>query len=111
MKRRTKDKVGAWPNMRDDTLRAISDELIRARKKFPDRKKNLILIDHFAEQLSHAFTNHQLGIGQACTIYMTAVTLAAMAIRVLEEGADHFEYSGNTAAPPFKLEPEKYSDL
>jgi hypothetical protein len=105
MKRRTRDKVGNWPNMRDDTLRAVCDELIRARKTHPNKDGNLPLLRISVEALHNELVAYNVGKTSACQIYARAAQLAAMAVRVLEEGSLGFKYAGNTEAPPFKLEP------
>jgi hypothetical protein len=107
MKRRTKDKVGSWPNMRDDTLRAVCDELIRARKAHPSKLNNLHIFQKCAVSLHEELVFNQLGKISAVQIYARAAQVAAMAIRILEEGAENFAYAGNTAAPPFKLTPDE----
>jgi hypothetical protein len=106
MKRRTKDKIGSWPNMRDDTLRAISDELIRARKKYPRRGLHMKLLASYATELNNAIVQHHCERGAAVQVYACAVSVAAMAIRLLEEGDLNYRYTGNTQAPEFKLEAE-----
>jgi hypothetical protein len=106
MKRRTKDKVGDWPNMRDDTLRAICDELIRARKLHPDRANNLRMLRISFEALDTELLGNNIGKMSAVQIYARAAQVAAMAIRILEEGSVGYKYHGNTVAPPFKLKSE-----
>lgn len=106
MKRRTKQNVGQWPNMRDDTLKAIADELARARKKHPQTGPHLTFLISYAAELKDAFNNHAHGKGSAAQVYACAATVAAMAIRCLEEGASAFPYSGNRQdAPKFELTP------
>lgn len=111
MKRRTKDKVGQWPNMRDDTLRAICDELIRARKKHPMKDAHLVYLFSYANELKNALNgntearvHNRPGI-TAVQIYALAATVATMAIRIMEEGALPYAYEGNTAPPAFELTP------
>jgi hypothetical protein len=105
IKRRTREKVGTWPNLRDDTLRAICDELIRARKAHPSKDGNLPMLRLSVEALHNELTAFNVGKTSACQIYARAAQLAAMAVRVLEEGSLGFKYAGNVEAPPFKLEP------
>lgn len=105
MKRRTKGNVGQWPNLRADTLKAISEELIRARKKHPHRAGNLAML-RTAESVLHSEMdlNDQNKISSS-QIYARAAQVAAMAIRVLEEGTGEHRYAGNTQAPEFTLSP------
>jgi len=104
MKRRTKSNIGAWPNMRDDTLKAIAEELIRARQKHPHRSDHVRLLKSYVEEMELAFASNDAERGTAMQIYADAVTIAAMAIRILEEGSSGHRYSGNTTAPAFRLE-------
>ena len=106
MKRRTKQNVGAWPNMRDDTLKAIADELSRARKKHPHKGEHIELLINYAAEMFTAFDNHAAGKGMAAHVYACAAAVAAMAIRCMEEGDNRFPYSGNRQdAPKFELTP------
>lgn len=104
MKRRTKQNVGAWPNMRDDTLKAIAGELARARKKHPAKRGNLFLLVTATASLEHELDENTAGKIAASQIYARAAQVAALAIRVLEEGAAEHRYAGNVTAPEFKLE-------
>jgi hypothetical protein len=105
MKRRTREKVGSWPNMRDDTLRKICDELIRARKAHPSKDGNLPMLRLSVEALHNELVAFNVGKTSACQIYARAAQLAAMSVRVLEEGSLGFKYAGNVEPPAFKLEP------
>lgn len=109
MKRSTKRNVGNWPNMRDDTLRAIADELIRARKKHPSQGQHLTFLRSYAAELDLALkSNHHAksanihGVS-ATQIYALAATVAAMAIRIMEEGSSGYAYGGNAQAPDLEL--------
>jgi hypothetical protein len=97
MKRRTKQNIGngQWPNMRADTLKQISGELVRARKKHPQNSASLKMAEEFIVTLREAFTDYES--------YAVAATVAAMAIRCMEEGSGGSKYRGNTQAPDFKL--------
>jgi hypothetical protein len=110
MKRSTKRNVGSWPNMRDDTLRMIADELVRARKKHPSKGQHLTFLLSYAAELDLALkSNHHAksadipGVS-ASQIYALAATVAAMAIRIMEEGSAGYVYGGNTQAPVFVLD-------
>ena len=105
MKRRTKSHVGAWPNMRDDTLKAIAEELVRARKKHPNNIRNLDLLIGTSRSLAEELNSNNLGRMTAVQVYARAAQVAAMAIRILEEGSAGFKYAGNSGPPAFGLEP------
>lgn len=92
--------------MRDDTLKAIADELARARKKYPTRGEHARYLQSYANEMVSAFTHHEIGRGSAAQVYACAVAVAAMAIRCIEEGDSQFRYSGNRQdAPKFELTP------
>jgi hypothetical protein len=105
MKRRSKSKVGQWPNMLDSTLKEISSELIRARKKHPHQGGNITMVQISARALVEELGWHRDKKMTASQVYARAAQLAAMAIRVLEEGSAGYPYTGTTSAPAFKLEP------
>ena len=93
--------------MRDDTLKAIAEELIRARKKNSQRGKHRALLLSHADALSQemfAYNNPDGMHGSASQIYALAATVAAMAIRIMEEGSWDCRYAGNTKPPELTLE-------
>lgn len=105
MKRRSKINIGQWPNMRDDTLKAIAGELVRARKKHPAKDGNLRMLELGAASLRVELGQHTSRRMTASQVYARAAQVAAMAVRLLEEGTAGFSYMGNTSEPPeFKLE-------
>lgn len=105
MKRRTRANIGngQWPNMRADTLKQISDELTRARKKHPAPGKHVMLLNSCAADVITEFTEYANDRGSATRIYASSAAVAAMAIRIMEEGSSGSKYRGNTQAPDFKL--------
>jgi len=111
VKRRTLNaqlKLPQWPNMRADTLKAIAGELVRARKSHPARGKHLKLMLSYADELTRNMIDHNDPggkLGSATQIYALAMTVAAMAIRVMEEGDVDYRYKGNVKLPDFELEP------
>lgn len=107
MKRRTKENVGQWPQMRAETLKQISGELVRARQKHPQRGAHLYLIDNYTRDLRDALETHARGKGRSTAqIFASAATVAAMAIRIMEEGTEGFPYAdGQHPGSAFKLEP------
>lgn len=106
MKRRSRLNVGQWPNMRDDTLKVIADELMRARKKHPAKEGNVALLGICVNSLIEELTANDQGRIAATQVYARAAQVAALAVRVLEEGGGNYRYAGNTLAPAFKLEAE-----
>lgn len=105
MKRRTREHVDVWPNMRADTLKAISEELIRARQKHIKRDGNLNMLLLSVSTFQHEIGQYEDGKMSASQIYARCAMIAAMAIRYLEEGSYQSRYAGNTQAPEFRLEP------
>lgn len=103
MKRRTRRDVGNWPNMRADTLKQISDELIRARKKHSKNSPSLKMAENYLEALRNDMIEFERGKSSTAAIYAGAATVAAMCIRVMEEGSGGSKYRGNTLAPEFSL--------
>lgn len=91
--------------MRDDTLKAIAGELIRARKKHPQNSQSLKMAENYLAELRETFTAYENGKSSATQIYAVAATVAAMAIRCMEEGSGGSKYRGNTAAPELELTP------
>lgn len=95
--------------MRADTLKQISGELCRARKKHPARGAHLALLKSYANELEDAVFDHHRGVQMqarsisASQIYALAATVAALAVRIMEEGVWGFSYQGNVQAPDFKL--------
>lgn len=112
MARRTKNKVGAWPNMRDDTMRAICDELIRAREKHPAKGNALRLLHSYSRELEQALdanteAKRKGAVGPPATfIYALAATCAALVVRIMEEGSTGHAYAGNSSPPDFQLTSE-----
>lgn len=105
MKRRTKRYIGQWPNMRDDTLAKVAKALIRSRQYNHSKDANLRRLEIVAACLRSDLSEHNsTGRITAAQVYARAAEVAAMAIRVLEEGTAGFAYMGNTAErPKFEL--------
>lgn len=96
MKRRTRQNVGQWPNMRAFTHKAIVEELIRARKKHPHRGAHIQLLENYVAELRSAIEQNHLGRQSAAQIFACGIAVAAMAIRTLEEGTSGFKYAEQT---------------
>jgi len=77
--------------MLDTTKNSVNQELSRARKKYPGQVK-LTTLDHFISELKHSLELHARGKGYAVQIGANATVIAALAIRIHEEGADGFPY-------------------
>lgn len=100
-----KRQTNRWPDMRADTIKAISQELIRAREKHPSRDGNLQMLSLANSSLIQEIAQYEIGQISAAQIYARSAMIAAMAIRVLEEGSYQSKYKGNTQAPEFELKP------
>jgi hypothetical protein len=100
MKRPSKPKVGSWPNMRSYTAKAVAEELIRARQKHPTRGAHTVLCQNYLRELVKAIEDNHCGKQSASQIFACAMAVAAMAIRIAEEGTFGFKY-----ADKFELEP------
>ena len=103
MKRRTKSNIGQWPNMRACTLKAIAEELVRARAKHPHRGAHIGLAHNYLAEIERAISEHRAGRQSAAQVFAAAATLAVMAVRIMEEGSIGFPYA-NHFSLPFKLE-------
>ena len=107
MKRRTLKNLGVWPNMRDDTIKQISGELIRARTKHKSRDGNLQMLLFAVSALQQEISGYDADVTKcsASQIWARGGMIAAMAIRIMEEGSYQSKYQGNNHAPDFELTP------
>lgn len=107
MKRRTAQNVGYWPNMREHTLKQIADELVRARKKYPQPGEHVQFLRSYTNELVATQSAHLGGRANMAQVFALACTVAAMAIRIAEEGGQPFvtypKASGNPVQPEFSL--------
>lgn len=86
--------------MKPGTLKSIESELANARKLFPKTPFCFAYLVEEVGELSQALANHTLGITNrktgkitsAAEVYMEAIQVAVMAIRLLEEGDASFRY-------------------
>lgn len=84
--------------MRRETFRLLTEELIRARKKYPGAPR-LSTFEHFERQLKEALREFEQGRGNTINVFTNALTLAVLAIRFAEDGVRDFRY-----AQKFELE-------
>lgn len=78
----------------DITMAAVSAEVARARILFPGNKQQLAALVEEVGELAQALIDHDRGKATADDIQKEAVQVAAMAIRLLEEGSAEFTYAG-----------------
>ena len=80
------------PEIRAATREAIRVELARARNLYPTSDKNLEVLQHFAEALGVHMRMSRGTVGDMITIRTDAISLAVMAIRIIEEGSTGYAY-------------------
>jgi predicted nucleic acid-binding Zn-ribbon protein len=73
-------------------LNDITEELERARNKFPTNDHKLTAMNEEVGELNKAMLEHERGLVTAEEVYEEAVQVAAMAIRVGIEGDSTFNY-------------------
>lgn len=78
--------------MNANTEYVISAELNKARRRFPSNRLMLAALVEEVGELSKALIDHSFNKGSAQEVYNEAVQVAAMAIRVMEEGDPQFPY-------------------
>lgn len=83
-----------WPLPKASTERAIRDEMKNARKHFPDNNGILKALQFEVENLPHKMIANDAGMNtNAIDIYMHAIRIAVLAIRICEEGDDEHKYA------------------
>ena len=70
----------------------IREELVRARKKFPTNKHQLVALGEEAGELNNAFLGNEYSNSPASNVVSEAVQVACMAIRAAVEGDAEFNY-------------------
>ncbi len=80
---------------RDATMRAIAEEVEIARLKFPTGKHLLAALGEEFGEVCRALLEFHYEGGPRENVIAEAVQVAAMAIRIIEEGV--MEYPGNEA--------------
>jgi hypothetical protein len=76
----------------EDTHYSISAELIFARGKFPGNEDQLAVLSEEVGELASALIDQKHGNGSGADVYAEAIQVAAMAIRIAEEGSKEFPY-------------------
>lgn len=84
------------------TLFAIAEEVTAARKKFPTNEDKLAALTEEVGELANALLEDKYGNGTPEHVRSEALQVAAMAIRIYEEGDAGFPYdpAAMTAADP-----------
>lgn len=78
--------------IRPATLAAIRQEVNRARTRYPLNHKLLSSFGEFAGRMRIAFERHKEKQTTAVDIYEKCIIVAALAIRLLEEGDSAYPY-------------------
>jgi len=80
------------PLIGEDMDYNLGHELRGARAKFPGHKHKFAALVEEVGELAQALIDHDRGEQTASQVYAEAVQVAAMAIRVAEEGSAEFGY-------------------
>ena len=80
------------------TVACILEEVRRARGMFKGANNNFAALIEEVGELANALIEHKYGKGDEAAVFSEAVQVAAMAIRVLEEGSPEFPYRGVLSA-------------
>ena len=78
--------------MLDTTIDDLKRELEGARAKFPESKHQMAALTEEVGELAQALLDHLYGKATAAMVYREAIQVAAMGIRVAEEGDTTFPY-------------------
>lgn len=78
--------------MKEQTAYCIDAEVRFARTKFPDNKHMLAALTEEVGELAQALIDHSRGKQSGADVYAEAIQVAAMAIRLAEEGDGEFPY-------------------
>lgn len=78
--------------MKSKTIKDIRAEIMRARKKFPENEHQLAALTEEVGELAQALIDNSMGTLTPNRVYWEAIQVAAMAIRVAEEGDRSFPY-------------------
>lgn len=78
------------------TAKSLDAELIAARKFFPGNDQATVVLDEAHRRLKAALYNHShtKSKGHMMEVRTSAIRVAVMAIRILEEGAKPYPYKG-----------------
>lgn len=78
--------------MKQETQYCIDAEVRFARAKFSGNNLNFPALVEEVGELAKALLDHAYGKAEAVDVYAEAIQVAAMAIRVAEEGSAEFSY-------------------
>lgn len=78
--------------MDERTLYSLKGELQGARNKFPTNEHKLAALMEEVGELAQAMIDHSRGKGSPLQVYTEAIQVAAMAVRLAEEGDASFPY-------------------
>lgn len=84
-----------YPNRKETTYYCLDAEIDRARHKFPDTTFLLAALMEEVGELAQALIDHSKGKQPPENVYAEAIQVAAMAIRIAEEGDPSFTYRYN----------------
>ena len=76
------------------TVACIFEEVRRARGMFKGRNNNFAALIEEVGEFANALLEHSFGKGSEEAVFREGVQVAAMAIRVIEEGSPEFPYRG-----------------
>lgn len=87
------------PELKPGTLRALDRELERARRRYPSNRGLYDALTTFMLRFDAALHDHTAGIqgATASNVYECGIILAAMALRIVEEGDAAFRYANHDA--------------
>jgi NTP pyrophosphatase (non-canonical NTP hydrolase) len=77
------------------TIYCVESELNFARTKFPSNEHLLAALVEEVGELSQALIDQHRGKQKAEDVFAEAIQVAAMAIRIAEEGSKEFKYKYN----------------
>lgn len=114
---KTGEAVLYGPNAICTTVASILEEVRRARGMFAVGENNFAALIEEVGELANALIEHKAGKASEEAVFKEAVQVAAMAIRVIEEGSPEFPYRGprppaasSIPAPVIKDGPDATSD-
>lgn len=82
-------------------LRAVRDEIDRARELFPQMSEGMVALMEEVGELANALIEHQKGNKPSKAILEEAIQVAAVAIRIAIEGDERYPHYDST---PFFVE-------